>query len=229
MIPRAGDGDRLRAGDFAACRARRDPRRARAAQQEISASPNCWTPAAPIPALSNARRITFEYVMLKGVNDSLADARELVRLLRGIPAKINLIPFNPWPGAPYECSDWEQIEKFAEIVNRAGYASPGAHAARPRHHGRLRPAQKRKREAARERTSGRNAVGGAGADAAHNGGYLGFFAGCVMRTATRLSPRARPSRTEPGFAGLGLSASVLQYILSCRSLVPIPECFRSMA
>ncbi len=76
------------------------------------------------PGLSNARRITFEYVMLKGVNDSLADARELVRLVRGIPAKINLIPFNPWPGAPYECAEWEQIEKFAEIVNRAGYASP---------------------------------------------------------------------------------------------------------
>jgi len=76
------------------------------------------------PGVSNARRITFEYVMLKGVNDSLAEARELVKLIRGIPAKINLIPFNPWPGAPYECSDWEQIEKFAEIVNRAGYASP---------------------------------------------------------------------------------------------------------
>jgi len=76
------------------------------------------------PGVSNARRITFEYVMLKGVNDSLADARELVKIIRGIPAKINLIPFNPWPGAPYECSDWEQIEKFAEIVNRAGYASP---------------------------------------------------------------------------------------------------------
>jgi 23S rRNA (adenine2503-C2)-methyltransferase len=76
------------------------------------------------PGVSNARRITFEYVMLKGVNDSLADARELVRAIRGIPAKINLIPFNPWPGAPYECSDWAQIEKFAEIVNRAGYASP---------------------------------------------------------------------------------------------------------
>jgi|SRR5579871_24514 len=76
------------------------------------------------PGASNARRITFEYVMLKDVNDSLADARELVRLLKGIPAKINLIPFNPWPGAPYECSSWEQIEKFAEIVNRAGYASP---------------------------------------------------------------------------------------------------------
>ncbi len=76
------------------------------------------------PGVSNARRITFEYVMLKGINDSLADARELVKVIRGIPAKINLIPFNPWPGAPYECSDWEQIEKFAQIVNRAGYASP---------------------------------------------------------------------------------------------------------
>jgi 23S rRNA (adenine2503-C2)-methyltransferase len=76
------------------------------------------------PGASNARRITFEYVMLKGVNDSLADARALVKLVAGIPAKINLIPFNAWPGAPYECSDWGQIEKFAEIVNRAGYASP---------------------------------------------------------------------------------------------------------
>jgi 23S rRNA (adenine2503-C2)-methyltransferase len=76
------------------------------------------------PGVSNARRITFEYVMLKGVNDSLAEARALVKLLAGIPAKINLIPFNPWPGAPYECSDWEQIEKFADVVNRAGYASP---------------------------------------------------------------------------------------------------------
>jgi 23S rRNA (adenine2503-C2)-methyltransferase len=76
------------------------------------------------PGASNARRITFEYVMLKGVNDSLADARELVQLVKGIPAKINLIPFNPWPGAPYQCSDWDQIEAFAEVVNRAGYASP---------------------------------------------------------------------------------------------------------
>ncbi|HUU67486.1 MAG TPA: 23S rRNA (adenine(2503)-C(2))-methyltransferase RlmN [Methyloceanibacter sp.] len=76
------------------------------------------------PGLSNAKRITFEYVMLKGVNDSVADAKALVRLLAKIPAKINLIPFNPWPGAPYECSDWDEIEKFAEVVNRAGYASP---------------------------------------------------------------------------------------------------------
>ncbi len=76
------------------------------------------------PGLSNARRITFEYVMLKGVNDSLADAKALVRLLKGIPAKINLIPFNPWPGTRYECSDWEQIEKFSQIVFDAGYASP---------------------------------------------------------------------------------------------------------
>jgi 23S rRNA (adenine2503-C2)-methyltransferase len=76
------------------------------------------------PGLSNARRITFEYVMLKGVNDSIAEAKELVRLLAGIPAKINLIPFNPWPGTRYQCSDWGQIERFADIVNRAGYASP---------------------------------------------------------------------------------------------------------
>jgi 23S rRNA (adenine2503-C2)-methyltransferase len=76
------------------------------------------------PGLSNARRITFEYVMLKGVNDSLADARALVRLVKGIPAKINLIPFNPWPETKYECSDWEQIERFSEIIFDAGYASP---------------------------------------------------------------------------------------------------------
>jgi 23S rRNA (adenine2503-C2)-methyltransferase len=76
------------------------------------------------PGVSNARRITFEYVMLKDVNDSLADAKALVRLLKGIPAKINLIPFNPWPGTKYECSDWEQIEKFSQVVFDAGYASP---------------------------------------------------------------------------------------------------------
>lgn len=76
------------------------------------------------PAASNARRITFEYVMLKGVNDSEADARELVRLLKGIPAKVNLIPFNPWPGSPYETSSNNAIHRFARIVQEAGYASP---------------------------------------------------------------------------------------------------------
>jgi 23S rRNA (adenine2503-C2)-methyltransferase len=76
------------------------------------------------PSLGNAKRVTFEYVMLKGVNDSLPEAKALVKLLAGIPAKINLIPFNPWPGTQYECSDWETIEKFAEVVNRAGYSSP---------------------------------------------------------------------------------------------------------
>lgn len=76
------------------------------------------------PNLSNAKRITFEYVMLKGVNDTLEDAKELVRLLKGIPAKINLIPFNPWPGSNYECSDWDQIERFADFINANGYASP---------------------------------------------------------------------------------------------------------
>jgi 23S rRNA (adenine2503-C2)-methyltransferase len=76
------------------------------------------------PGLSNARRVTFEYVMLKGINDTPAEAKALVKLLAGVPAKINLIPFNPWPGSPYECSDWETIERFAAILNRAGYASP---------------------------------------------------------------------------------------------------------
>jgi 23S rRNA (adenine2503-C2)-methyltransferase len=76
------------------------------------------------PGLSNARRITFEYVMLKGVNDTLEDAKQLVKLLKGIPAKINLIPFNKWPGSAYECSSWAQIEKFADHINHAGYASP---------------------------------------------------------------------------------------------------------
>ncbi|MGD9967881.1 MAG: 23S rRNA (adenine(2503)-C(2))-methyltransferase RlmN [Hyphomonadaceae bacterium] len=76
------------------------------------------------PSLGNAKRVTFEYVMLKGVNDSIAEAKALVKLLAGIPAKINLIPFNPWPGSPYACSDWETIEKFADVLNRAGYSSP---------------------------------------------------------------------------------------------------------
>jgi 23S rRNA (adenine2503-C2)-methyltransferase len=76
------------------------------------------------PGLSNARRITFEYVMLKGVNDSMAEAKALVKLLKGIPAKINLIPFNPWPGSQFECSDWEQIERFSDYVFDAGYSSP---------------------------------------------------------------------------------------------------------
>jgi 23S rRNA (adenine2503-C2)-methyltransferase len=76
------------------------------------------------PGSSNARRITFEYVMLKGVNDSLDDAKLLVKMLKGIHAKINLIPFNPWPGTRYECSDWDQIEKFSEYIFNAGYSSP---------------------------------------------------------------------------------------------------------
>jgi 23S rRNA (adenine2503-C2)-methyltransferase len=76
------------------------------------------------PGLANSKRVTFEYVMLKGVNDTLGEARALVKLLAGVPAKINLIPFNPWPGAPYECADWETIEKFAAVLNKAGYSSP---------------------------------------------------------------------------------------------------------
>jgi 23S rRNA (adenine2503-C2)-methyltransferase len=106
------------------------------------------------PGSSNARRITFEYVMLEGVNDAPADARELVRLVRGIPAKINLIPFNPWPGAPYKCSPWERIEKFAEIVNRAGYASP---VRTPRGRDIMAACGQLKSESVRERASTRHA------------------------------------------------------------------------
>lgn len=76
------------------------------------------------PGLSNSKRITFEYVMLKDVNDQPWHAKQLIKLLKGIPAKVNLIPFNPWPGSEYECSDWETIETFADMVNAAGYASP---------------------------------------------------------------------------------------------------------
>lgn len=79
---------------------------------------------AAYPAASNARRITFEYVMLKGVNDSLEDADRLVDMLADLPAKVNLIPFNPWPGTRYECSDWDQIERFSEVLFDAGYSSP---------------------------------------------------------------------------------------------------------
>jgi 23S rRNA (adenine2503-C2)-methyltransferase len=76
------------------------------------------------PGLSNSKRITFEYVMLKGVNDKPKHAKQLINLLKGIPSKVNLIPFNPWPGSNFECSDWATIESFADIVNKAGYASP---------------------------------------------------------------------------------------------------------
>ena len=107
------------------------------------------------PGASNSRRITFEYVMLKDVNDSLADARELVRLVAGIPAKINLIPFNPWPGAPYQCSDWTQIEKFAEIVNKAGYASP---VRTPRGRDIMAACGQLKSESIKERASARRAA-----------------------------------------------------------------------
>lgn len=76
------------------------------------------------PGISNARRITFEYVMLKGINDTKADAKELIRLIKDIPAKINLIPFNPWPGSSFECSTSQSIQEFAALIQRAGYASP---------------------------------------------------------------------------------------------------------
>jgi 23S rRNA (adenine2503-C2)-methyltransferase len=76
------------------------------------------------PGLNNSKRVTFEYVMLKGINDSPAEARALCKMLAGIPAKVNLIPFNPWPGTAYECSDWKTIHAFADIVNAAGFSAP---------------------------------------------------------------------------------------------------------
>ncbi len=76
------------------------------------------------PGSNNARRITFEYVMLKGVNDSPADAKELVRLVKGVPAKFNLIPFNKWPGVDFECSETASMKRFSEILNDAGYSAP---------------------------------------------------------------------------------------------------------
>ncbi len=113
------------------------------------------------PGVNNARRITFEYVMLRGLNDSPADARALVRLLKGIPSKINLIPFNPWPGAPYECSTPEAIQIFGDIVNAAGYASPVRN---PRGQdimaacGQLKSASLRNREAVAEILAEKDAV-----------------------------------------------------------------------
>ncbi|MEL6365798.1 MAG: 23S rRNA (adenine(2503)-C(2))-methyltransferase RlmN [Pseudomonadota bacterium] len=110
------------------------------------------------PQLSNAKRITFEYVMLKGVNDTDAEARALLKLLKGVPAKINLIPFNPWPEAPYECSSWERIESFADILNRAGYASP---IRTPRGRDILAACGQLKSESVKERASARRSAASA--------------------------------------------------------------------
>ena len=124
------------------------------------------------PGLSNARRITFEYVMLKGVNDSAADARALVRLLKGIPAKINLIPFNPWPGTRYECSDWDADREILRDRVQRRLRLAGAHPARARHPGRLRPAQERDREALRARAPGASRHGDDGLSAPGSQGLI---------------------------------------------------------
>jgi 23S rRNA (adenine2503-C2)-methyltransferase len=111
------------------------------------------------PTLNNARRITFEYVMLKDVNDSPADARALVQLIKDIPAKVNLIPFNPWPGAPFERSTNAAISKFAEIVFDAGYASP---VRTPRGEDIMAACGQLKSESIRARKSARDAAAAAG-------------------------------------------------------------------
>jgi 23S rRNA (adenine2503-C2)-methyltransferase len=119
-----GDPHPGHAGDQPARHQRRPARRAGAAEQEVRPRTADGRHPRLSGPLSNARRVTFEYVMLKGVNDSPDEARALVKLIEGIPAKVNLIPFNPWPGTDYECSDWKTIEVFAAILNKAGYASP---------------------------------------------------------------------------------------------------------
>jgi hypothetical protein len=125
---------------------------------------------AAYPGANNARRITFEYVMLKDKNDSDADARELVRLIKKykLPAKVNLIPFNPWPGAIYECSKPERVKRFSDIVFEAGHQRPGPHPARARYRRGLRPAQDAGAEAEPRRAgpAGRGEAGGAGCTAA---------------------------------------------------------------
>ena len=145
--PARGRGDRLGAGDFAACGARRGARRASCRSTRNIRSPNCWRPAAPIPALSNARRITFEYVMLKGVNDSLADARELVRLIRGIPGQDQSHPVQSLARRALRMLRLGADREIRRDRQPRRLRLAGPHAARPRHHGRLRPAQERKREA----------------------------------------------------------------------------------
>ena len=135
------------------------------------------------PGVSNAKRITFEYVMLKGVNDSIDDAKALVRLLKGIPAKINLIPFNPWPGSKYRMFRLGADREILAGRVRRRLCLAGAHAARPRHSCRLRPAQERDREAVGARTHGAARHG----DDGLAGGFLGriiviFFA-LFMATA----------------------------------------------
>ena len=123
MIAEGRRGARRQPRGLAACGDRRRARRDRAAQPEI-ADRRAAGRLRRYPGARNSRRITFEYVMLKGVNDSDAEARELVRLLKPIPAKVNLIPFNPWPGAPYECSSNNRMHRFAEIVNDGGLSAP---------------------------------------------------------------------------------------------------------
>jgi 23S rRNA (adenine2503-C2)-methyltransferase len=126
--------------------------------------------------LSNSRRVTFEYVMLKGINDSLDDARALVGLLRSIPSKINLIPFNPWPGTDYECSDWETIEAFGKVLNRAGFASP---IRRPRGRDILAACGQLKSDSEKMRASERTLTEGMddqGVDKVHGFDYLPFAA-----------------------------------------------------
>ena len=151
-----GTRRRRHAGDLASCRARRTPRRARASQQEVPFGRAARRLPQPIPAPPTRRRITFEYVMLKGVNDSPAEARELVRLLKGIPAKINLIPFNPWPGSVVRVLGLGYDRALLRYRLQRRLRQPGADAARSRYPGRVRPTQERNGETAGSSDAGRS-------------------------------------------------------------------------
>ncbi len=147
------------------------------------------------PRLSNAERITFEYVMLKGVNDSDADARRLVKLIAGIPAKINLIPFNPWPGAPYERSDPDRIEAFGVDRQPRRLRLAGQDPARRGHHGGLRPAQVRLRADPPPARGGLRVIGGNRLpESARLGVYQSYQA--EMATSSRTRRQAKNEQAK---------------------------------
>jgi hypothetical protein len=159
---------------------------------------------ADYPGANNARRITFEYVMLKDKNDSDEDARELVRLIKQykLPAKVNLIPFNPWPGAPYECSSPNASALFSNLIFEAWHQRPGAHPARARHHGGVRPAEigSGEKKPRRAGPAGRGKAGGPGLPIVDGGSASPM----QIRLATGSSPSRAFNRCQLARRGLSM-------------------------